>query len=59
MKKDKWITPDNYHFRDILDNGRCLWCGKLAIGEAHYACQKVAYCNKEHHAKIISLLKES
>ena len=28
--KDKWITPDNYHLQDLLDCGRCLYCGKLA-----------------------------
>ena len=30
MKKDKYITKDNYHIEDIISNGRCLWCGRLA-----------------------------
>jgi len=41
MKKDKWITPDNYHFQDILELGRCLYCGKLAstkTKQGHICC---------------------
>ena len=41
-KKDKWITPDNYHFQDMLDNGRCLYCGELATTQTvqgHKCCE--------------------
>jgi len=27
---DIFITKDNYHIEDILANGRCIVCGRLA-----------------------------
>ena len=54
MKKDKWITPDDYHFQDILDNGRCVWCGRLASKNtkgSHRSC--------DEHKEIIELLAKS
>lgn len=33
MAKDPYITKDDYHIEDILRQGRCLWCGRLAQPE--------------------------
>jgi len=60
MKKDKWITPDNYHFQDIVDNGRCIWCGKLATKTV--VCRRsknILACSESACAdSIIELLDE-
>lgn len=30
MKIKDWISPDDYHLEDLLAQGRCLRCGRLA-----------------------------
>lgn len=51
MRKDKWVTPDEYHFRDLLDNGRCLYCGQLANNLNVYKGRKYSHCKE--HANVI------
>ena len=51
METDKWITPDEYHFRDLLDNGRCLYCGKLAGYFTTYKKREYHHC--KDHADVI------
>ena len=49
MTKDIYITKDDYHIEDILRQGRCLWCGKLAQPEhnskQHKFCSSECKCN--------------
>ena len=44
MKKDKWISPDDYHGQDLLASGRCLRCGKLATKTRKFKGHEYKYC---------------
>ena len=58
MAKVKWVTPDDYHIQDIIDMGRCLWCGGLAQAVTTHHGHAYNHCSAECSACLNAVFDE-
>ena len=44
IKKDKYHSIEGYHFKELMENGRCLNCGKLVKFETIHSLVRFYAC---------------